>query len=232
MANSNRVMTNYVDLIRLKAEKFLQNGKFGIMLNDDIWEDGTLLVKSGKYLTDSLLSKLINFGVKKVNVNFVEKEAEMILLEQEAVKNFEPEYVSNNFVKTQNVLIIENNLINASWIVRSLIDIGFSEGNIFVTANYNSINKYFKVKKINFMFIGLSLYEKCSKSFNKYSLLKNTHSFALIEKGDTVRKIKNNYACDVKFLMKPLGYKYFKTLISKAINENMHDVYLDEVEIS
>jgi len=223
MALNTKSMNNYVDLIRLKAEKILQNKDFGITLNDDIWEQSTLLVKSGGYLTEDLINKLLNFGIKKVQVNFVKKEEEQTLEEQDFL---------GDFVKTQNALILENNLLNASGLVKKLVDMGFNKSNIFITANHNSINKYFRAKKINFVFTGLPFYKKCARCVNKYSLLRNTHAFVLIERHDSMRKVENNYASDVKFLRKPVNFKFLKILINKALNYNLQDFYAEEADIS
>ena len=211
--------SNYVDLVKLKAEKLFQNKNLGIFLNDDIWENSTLLVKGGRYLTEDLINKLLNFGVKQVDVDFIEK-------------NDGNRKIINDFINNQNVLIIENNLLEASWLVRNLVDIGFKEGNIFVTADYNSINRYFRIKKINFIFTGFSLYEKCLKCVNKYSMLKNTHAFVTMEKKDSLRKIERDYNSDVKFLRKPLNAKLFKRSIINALNHNLLDSYVEEERIS
>ncbi|HSA07551.1 MAG TPA: hypothetical protein P5556_10280 [Candidatus Gastranaerophilales bacterium] len=221
MTEKNASMNNYVELVKLKTEKILQNNDLDIVLSDDIWGKSTLLVKSGGYLTEELINKLLNFGIKKVPVNFVEKDnahSETLLTKE--------------FLKTQCVLILENNVLNSAWLVRNLVDTGFSQGNIFVTSDYNSINQYFKIKKINFIFTGMSLYEKCQRVLNKYSLLRSTHAFVIMEKQETARKIKQNFLSGVKFLKKPLNAKVFSFLLNNALQENLLNLYVEEVSVS
>lgn len=222
MTTSSKSQGSFVDLLKLKVDRIFQNEKLRIMLNDDIWENDTLILKSGRYLSEDLVNKLLNFGVKRVSVDFIEKKEEE--LNQDSL--------ISEFVKSQNILIVEKNLLNTAWIVRNLIDIGFNEKNIFITSDHNSINHYFKVKKINFVFLGFSLYEKCMKSVNKYSMLKNTHAFVIMENKDSLRKIEKNYFSEVKFLRKPLGSKTFFSFVNRALNCNLLDFYTEEESAS
>jgi|GEM_PF-2301141 len=223
MNTINRPRNNYVDLVRLKADKIFQNRKLNMVLNDDIWGRNTLLVKSGGYLTEDLINKLLNFGIKSVNVNFVENNDE-----NESAQD----PIISQFIENQYVLIIEENLLNTAWLVRNLVDAGFSEKNIFITADYNSINRYFKIKKVNFIFVGMSLYEKCMKCVNKYSLLKGTYAYVIMENKDSARKIKSDYYSEVKFLKKPLNTRIFNNIINQALNYNLMEFYADKAWIS
>ena len=220
MSSNQGLMQNYVDLVKIKVDKIVKNRKLDIVLNDDIWGESTLLVKSGKYLTESLINKLLNFGVKQVRVNFVKSDEEMQ----------DPDAIE--FIKNQCALILENNLLNTAWLVRNLVDIGFKEKNIFITAEPNYINRYFQIKKINFIFAGFSLYKQCLRSINKYSLLRNTHAFVIMGKNDSLRKIKNDYNSDVKFLKQPLSPNVFNFHVNTVLNDNLLDFYQEEVSIS
>ncbi len=221
MSLNQGLMQNYVDLVKIKVEKNLNNRKPDMVLNDDIWGDSTLLVKSGRYLTESLINKLLNFGVKEVNVNFVKNDEEIIQNPDEI-----------EFIRSQCALILENNLLNTAWLVRNLVDMGFKEKNIFITAEPNYINRYFRIKKINFIIAGFSLYEQCLRSINKYSLLRNTHAFVIMGKNDSLRKIKNDYNSDVKFLRQPLNPNIFSFHVNAALNDNLLNSYQEEVGIS
>ena len=225
MVVKNKSIKNYVDLIWLKAGKMLENEHLSIILDDDIWENDMLIVKSGRYLTEKLINKLLNFGIKKVNVNFEDTESNENYKKNENI-------LINKFIKTQNVLVIENNFLNTGWLVKNLLTSNFNKNNIFVTSAYNSINKYFRSKKINFIFISCALYEKCQKCVDKYSLLKDTHVFVIMEKDDSARKIKNNYNSDIRFLIKPLSIKRFNFFIKQVLNLNLLNFYMDDAKIS
>lgn len=209
---------NHIDLLDLKTEKLLRGGNVNVVLQDDIWDRDTLLLRSGRYLTENLINKLINFGIRRVSVDFVEQDS--------------PENVHENqleeFTAGQCALIIENNMINASWLVRHLVDIGFSHKNIFITADYNAINQYFRVKKINFIFAGIDIYEKCTKCIDKYSRLRNIHAFVTIENVDSMRKIRTENNTSVNFFKKSLSAEVFKSGVKRAINANYLDLYAEE----
>ncbi|MFW5795228.1 MAG: hypothetical protein ACOCV1_07060, partial [Bacillota bacterium] len=199
---NNSIINSYVDLMKLKSEKILLDNKLGVVLSNDVWENNALLIKSGGYLTEDLINRLLNFGVKKVNVNFVYKN--------------QINSLNQDFIKNQQVIILEDNFFNIAWLKRNLIKMGFNHENILVTVNYHSLNKYFKDKKINFIFIGQSLYEKSARCINKYSMLKTTHSFVLIEKEKT-DAIKIGYKSKIKFLDSPLDLDNFTFLINQAL---------------
>lgn len=204
-------MKSYIDLIRLKTAKMLDPDNLNFVLNDDVWERDTLIVKSGGYLTNELINKLINFGIKEVSIDFPE---------------------AYEFAQTQNIAIIDNSLVTAAWLVKNLKKLGFDKENVSMTSNYNSINNLFRNQKINFVFINSSLYEKCQKCIDKYSLLRNTHVFVVMDKGDSVRKLRNSYTSDVKFLFNPLNAKVFSIYVNRALNTNLLDYYMDSIRAS
>ncbi len=226
MSVKQKYIPNYVDLIKLKVDKLMQSRKLSIILNDDVWDKGTLIVKSGGYLTEELINKLINFGIKKVNVNFVEQSEEKP--SESAI--YRP--VLKDFVKNQNVLIVDKNVLNTAWFVRNLVDMGFNQGNVFVTSDINSINQYFRAMSIDFLFVGFSLYENCPKCVNKYSMLKSTQVFVIMESKDSLRKMKTDYSSNIKFLRKPLGTKAFNVLVNKSLSANLVEYYTEEASVS
>lgn len=222
MTVKNKSIKSYIDLISLKASRLLEKQNFRIILNDDIWDNNRLIVKSGGYLTDSLLNKLINFGIKKISVDFLDK----------AEKQDNNADLYKVFIKTQSVLIVEDNLLQISQLVKKFMGYGLDKSNIFVTDNPNSINTYFRNTMINFIFINLSLYEKCKKSVDKYSLLRNTHVFVLMEENESARKLKDGYNPEVRFLAGSLGAEKLKFFINQALSQNFMDFYTEETRIS
>jgi len=209
-----------MDLLKIKTENIIERKECGILLKDDIWGKGTLILKSGAYLTEEIINKLLKFGVNKVNVSIDDSK-----LEEDTVE--EQKYIRKQFIGTQSVLIVDKDLFKTSIIVRNLIDNGFKEGNIFVTKELSSINSYFRAKKINFLFIDGDLYENCKKCVEKYSLLKNTHTFILIsEKASKEFKIIG--VSKIKFLLKPVIEEKLNNLISDALNQNFLDFWSEE----
>lgn len=215
----NKMPVNYIDLLDLKTEKLLQNRNVNIILQDDVWDKDILLLRGGKYLTESLINKLINFGIKRINVDVIDKN-----IEELTTANSLKEFTAN-----QCALIVENNMINASWLVRHLVDVGFEPKNIFITADYNAINQYFRVKKINFIFTSFDIYEKCKKCVDKYSHLRDVHAFVTTENMQKI-KIDNNSA--VSFIDKSNYPDDFKNSVKQALNANFLYFYSTESLVS
>lgn len=221
MTTKTKTYKNYIDLISLKASNLLKKQDFKIILNDDVWDNNILIVKSGGYLTDSIINKLINFGIKQVSVNFpedVDKQDNANLLKI--------------FISSQKALIVNNNLSETSWIKKNLLSYGIESTNIFITDDHNSINKFFRNQQINIIFINSSLYEKCQKCIDKYSLLKNTHVFVIMGENESARKLKNGYNSDAKFIARPLSAERLKLFANQALNRNFLDFYSQETRIS
>lgn len=143
-------------------------------VNDDIWQNNTLIIKSGSYLTEGIVKKLLNFGIYKINVSQKTKE------KQENIDvSIEYKRLMESFKNTRSCLIVDENVFDAGIIINKLSEIGLNTRNIFFSKDIWQINSYFRAKQINFLFVSASLYSKCQKCVEKYSFLKNTHVFIL-----------------------------------------------------
>jgi len=225
MVSEMGTLKESVDLIKIKTDKLIESKEQGLLLKDDIWGKGTLILKSGVYLTEELINKLLKFGIKKVNVTFDDLAVQEISIEEQ-------NQLKKQFLNTQSVLIVDKNLINASLLVRQLIDNGFKEGNIFVTKESNKINKYFRAKQINFLFIDEDLYESCAKCVEKYTLLRNTHAFimlnAMMVNTLDLTEFKKAGISKIKFLLKPIMEEKLSRLVLDALNQNFLDFRNEE----
>jgi len=209
-----------VDLIKIKTDKLIEGKDYSFLLKDDIWGKGTLILRSGVYLTEEIINKLLRFGIRKVNVAFDDLAVEETFIEEQ-------NHLMNQFINTQSVLIVEKNLINASLLVRQLIDNGFKEGNIFVTKEPNTINSYFRAKQINFLFIDEDLYENCKKCVEKYTLLRNTHTFIMVN-ALKLPEFKKIGISRIKFLLKPIMEEKLGRLVLEALDRNFLDFWNEE----
>ena len=222
MLSEKRSLKESVDLIKIKTDKLIEGKEYGFLLDDDVWEKDILVLKSGVYLTEEIINKLLKFGVKRVNVDI----GKLIV---EETNNENQKYLMKQFISTQGVLIIEKNLINASLLVRQLIDNGFREGNIFVTKESNTVNRYFRAKQINFLFIEEDLYESCKKCVEKYSLLRNTHTFIMGNTGGAT-ELQKSVSSKIKFLLKPTIEDKLNRQVLEAFNQNFLD-FCNEEEV-
>ena len=219
MVSGTGSLKESVDLIKIKTDNLIEGKESGFLLKDDVWGKGALILKSGAYLTDEVINKLLNFGIKKVSV-----APDDLIVEETSPETY---YSLKKFINTQSILIVEKNLINAGLIVKQLINNGFKEGNIFVTKEPHAINKYFRAKQINFLFIDEDLYENCKKCVEKYSLLRNTHTFIMINATD-LTEFKKGRISKIKFLLKPIMEEKLNRLVLEALNQNFLDFWNEE----
>lgn len=208
-----------VDLLRIKTDKLLKTEENKILLKDDIWQNETLVLKSGIYLTEELIGKLLKFGIKRVNVDLQNHN-------QNALSEF-PEGMSKTFKASQSALIVEKNVIDAGLIIKYLIDIGFRGGNIFVTKEPSFINRYFGVRKINFVFVDGDLFSKCARCVQKYTALRNTHAFVLLDSANG-QEAKKSKVSRVNFIMRPIKEMQFKKMVSSALDQNFLDFWTED----
>jgi len=203
----------------------LQNSNYknkkGIMLSDDIWGNGALLLRSGAYLTEEIISKLLRFGVKKVNVKVEEQNQEQEIEEQSAILA--------DFLSVQKSLIIGNSQNMANYLTKSLVQCGFDRDNIYTTNDISSINNYFRACPINYIFIEGNFYKTCKKCVEKYSLLKNTHTFVISEITDAAEFRRNSFS-KIKILTKPLKENVLNSAVLEALDQN-YEYYWNEDEL-
>jgi len=235
MIPAGRYLKETMDLIKIKTNKLINSQECGFLLQEDIWGNDTLLLKSGTYLTEDIITRLLNFGIKKVNVAIERVEDIENINGEEFLEDTQEYSIKSikNFMNTQSILIVEKNLINASLLLRQLINSGFREGNIFVTKEPSSINGYFRAKQISFLFIENELYETCQKCVEKYSLLRNTHVFILGSVREFSRDKKEGQRegiSRIKFLLKPSSSidEKLNNLVMQALNQNFLDFWNEE----
>jgi len=220
MPELDRTDKEVFDLLRLKTDRFLKKTESNLLIKEDIWENGTLVLRGGVYLTDELISKLLKFGIKRVNVDVENLPADS------AFSEF-PDEMNKKFISTQCALIVEKNMINAGHVIKNLTDIGFKGGNIFVTKEPGFINRYFSVKKINFLFIDGDLYPKCARCVQKFTALRNTHAFVLINSGESADFKKLEKSPKILFLFQPVKENTIKKFLHNALEQNFIDFWTE-----
>lgn len=216
MNSKEKPLKESVELLKLKADRLIENG--GLLLKEDIWGRGTLVLKSGTYLTEDIINKLPNFGINEVETASEEEMIEDVIPEI----NENDEYFVKQFMTAQNVLIVEKNLLEASSVVKPLIDAGFKEGNIFVTREPSTINGYFRVKKFNFLFINQDLYKTAAKCVEKFGLLKNTHVF-VISDTNNLSALNKSKDSKIKFIYKDIAEEKLHRHVLQALYQDFSE---------
>ncbi|MDD3012150.1 MAG: hypothetical protein PHC34_00415 [Candidatus Gastranaerophilales bacterium] len=109
-----KCLENPVNLKRIRTEKMLE--KYSLVLKEDVWKKGLLLLRNGLYLSEEVIEKLINFGIHEINVHYYEDnfgEEEKYI-----------EMLKRNFLKNQNVFIFDKNIKNSVYFANILIHTG------------------------------------------------------------------------------------------------------------
>jgi len=215
-------LENPVNLRKIKNEKILE--KYSLVLKDDVWKKGLLLLGKGLYLSEEVIEKLINFGVKEVSVHYYEDnfgEEEKYI-----------EMLKRNFLKDQRVFIFDKNIKNSVYFANILIHIGYKRGNIFALSNSKNTVKYFKNKKPDYLVID---YE--SNSENIINIIKeaynSTHIFLIVnedtKKSESFKKLQNSLKYfKINFVSKPMSLGYFLRLISDCIDSDFSELLKNE----
>lgn len=224
MISGNISLIESMELIKNKTDNIIKANESSVLLKDDIWGKDTLILKSGVYLTEEIINKLLKFGIKKVNVVLDNMETENSTINED-IRYAKP------VIANQNVLIVEKTMLNASMLVKKLLKTGFKEGNIFVTLETGSINKYFRTRHINFLFIDEDLYDSCQKCVEKFSLLRDTHAYIMVNM-EGILKFKRKGISEIEFITKPVVQEKLNLTVLTAINHHLSDFYAEEVLIS
>jgi len=150
-------ISNTVSLKVLKDHDLLSEKDFSLVLKEDVWKKGILILKSGKKLTEEIIEKLLNFEIEEVSVL-----ATSIIRSENEISYFE---LRNIFVGSQNILIIEKDIRNASNLINNLMMLGFNRKNIAISSDNPSTYAYLRDNTPDLIFIN---YFKNVESFIKY----------------------------------------------------------------
>lgn len=212
---------NPISLNKIKTDKILD--KYSLVLKNDIWKKGLLLLRSGLYLSEEVVDKLINFGIQEVNVHYYEDNCE----EERYV-----EMLKRNMLKAENVFIFDKNIRNSVYLANILIHTGYKRGNIFTLTQAKYTGKYFKTKKPDYLVID---YESNSENF--INILKevysNTHIFLMVDEETknltSFKKLQNSLkAFKINLVSKPVSLGYFLKLINDCIDSDFSELLKNE----
>jgi len=197
-------------LNRNYAEKTIRKSEKGVRITDDIWGNGAMLLRSGAYMTEEIISKLLKLGNKKTVIT-PQQVHEREIEEQSAILA--------EFLGNQSALFIGNSGNMFSYLTKNLIQCGFDRENIYSTNDISSINNYFRACQINYIFIDGDFYKACKKCIEKYSLLKNNHTFVIAEMQDAADFKRNSFS-KIKIFTKPLKATFLNSAVLEALDQN------------
>ena len=210
-------LKNPVSLQEIKSEKIL--AKYRLILKEDIWKKGLLLLRSGLFLSEELIDKLMNFGIFEINVLYQDN-------------GYEEEYMKvlkRNFLSSKNVYIIDPDLKNAVYWTNILADIGYKIKNIYTLTNAKYAASCFKDKNPDYLIID---YESNSEDIIDIleKVNKHTHIFIIVDKNSRTsnkfNELENNVKLlEIHYITKSISPGYFLNSIYKCIDYDFSELF-------
>lgn len=209
-------LKNPLNLFSVKTNKWFQDIDFDPVLKNDLWCNGTLILRSGNLLTKEIINKLINFGINEVEI-FLEND----FTPQDEINALEE--LKNNFIKTQNLVLFDQNEKNVKNLKQMLTFIGFKQRKIINQPDLKNFIKILNNFKPLYAFIDYDLFIKSKgKDLLKKLILPENCTIFVIYEGMHIDRNKiideiegKNHNNNIKVLFKPLLMTTLKTLISK-----------------
>ena len=206
-------LNNPINLNKIKKEYNIFSKK--LMIKDDIWKKGILILRGGRYLTEEIIDKLINFGIYEVNVHTNEENTNL----------------DNQEIENQNIFIVEKEFKDISMLVRELINLGFNEKNIFGITVPKLIDRYFKHITPSYLFIDFGLFAENKEIFLKEfeyakNKINNINIFLTINQNEINRlKVKNlentSDYLEKKLIIKPIIKSHLTHLLNQCLTESV-----------
>ncbi|MEI7473812.1 MAG: hypothetical protein WCK67_03455 [bacterium] len=206
---------NPINLFTLNAEPWFQDTDFEPILKNDIWCNGTLILRSGNHLTKEIINKLLNFGINEVTIcndNEPAPKDELNALEELKI----------NFLKTQNVILFDKQEANIKNLNRMLAFIGFKQRKIISLSDLKNFIKIINNFKPLYTFISYDLFiNNGGKDILKKLILPDNCNIFIIYEGCPKDKKKiidevegKNRNNNIKVLFKPILIGTLRSIIS------------------
>lgn len=218
-------LKNPINLFSLSREKRFNDLDFDFILKNDIWCNGTLILRSGNYLSKEIIKKLINFGIYEVNI-CLENDLDF----NDELNEFEE--FKTNFLKSQNAVIFDNNQKNIKSLTQMLNFIGFKPGRIFSQNHIKSFIKILNSIKPFYIFMSYDLYKESGKNIiSKLELPENLTIF-IIFNGIPLNKKKLRAEIEgkrkdsqIKIIFKPVLAATLRKTISEYIEKHFEKLF-------
>lgn len=224
MSNTS-LLTNPVSLRRLTELSLPNQNDYALVLRDDIWKRGTLLLRRGKYLTLDIIDKLLKFGIFEVNVHLLNERYD----EQEyaVVDEFK-----GNFSKSQNILIIQKSFKEISSIAKILKEMRFNENNIYASTDIRHIKRYFEKIPPAYLFIEAEFIMQIPENILvNLRNINDVHIFVFVsnENISAIQELEGKYAeLAIKTIVKPTMTSHLKDLLYQCIDSDFIKILKNE----
>lgn len=192
-----------------------------VILNEDLYYKDTLIIKAGSYLDDQVIYRLLNFGIKSVNIQLPENNTGKPVIKTNTFGD-----IKKLFLKQQKCIVADKDAYYINQLISALKSSHITESNILAVNNTIPIKKLIEDNCPKFVFIDLNLYPdnglKVIKEINKLSLNTNIYLTALINHSKTALVDKLNKEVEksnASLIYKPVSPSQIKLLVMNSISQ-------------
>lgn len=203
--NLNGSLKNPVLLYNLIRQDVRDTLDGQVIIAEDVHYKDSLIVKAGTFLDEKTIYRLINLGIKRVNILLFD-DYKKTDLENISILQFKKQYLNN-----QKCIIADKDVYQINELISVVAASHIIETNIFAVNNSIPIRKLIEDKQPKYIFIDLNLYPnhglKVIKEIKRFT---NAHIFltALVDqtKVELVNKLKKEVDLqNAKLLLKPVS---------------------------
>ncbi|MEW5821498.1 MAG: hypothetical protein AB1782_15000 [Cyanobacteriota bacterium] len=190
-----------------------------VILSEDLYYRGVLILKTGTFLDDETIYRLLNFGFKKVNIILPDSNESKI----PGFENVSILQLKKQYLKGQKCLVADKDGKQINELISMICASYIKETNIYAVNNSIPIKKLIDERHPKFVFIDLNLYPnhglKVIKEVRNHT---NAHLFltALVDQSKTnlIDKLKSEVALyNTTLLLKPISSIHLRHLILESV---------------
>jgi len=198
-----------------------------VILTENLYYRDVLIIKSGAFLDETLIFKLLNFGFKRVNILLPDSKSVPGDFENVSILQ-----LKKQLLKQEKCLIADKNAYHINELISVLTASYINENNILAVNNSMPVKKMILEKQPKLVFIDLNLYPKHGlkviKEISKHSIGK-VFLTALVDgsKVELINKLKSEVdACEAQLLLKPISASNLRNILLDCISNNDVKKYL------
>jgi ActR/RegA family two-component response regulator len=190
-----------------------------IILAEDLYFRDVLIIKAGSYLDDQTIYRLLNFGVKRVNLLLPEDKPKKQIFENLSIVQLKKEYL-----RQQKCIIADKDGHYLNELINTLTVSYVKDTNIYAVNNSIPLKNLIEDKHPRFIFVDLNLYPnhglKVIKEIKKHTTA-NLFLTALVDQSkiELVEKLRNEVELmGATLLFKPVKSAQLRVVLMNTVS--------------
>lgn len=213
---------NPMPLYNLLRQDIRQALGDNIILSEDLYFRGVLIIKAGSFLDDETIFRLLNFGFKKASILLPEAKDK----NQPVIQNMSLLQLKKQYLATQKCLVADKDGYFINEIINALKASYVKEEHVYAVNNSIPIKKILEDKNPNYIFIDLNLYPSHGlKIIKEIRRTTAAHIFltALVDENKTALMNKLIHEVDslnATMLLKPISAIELRVHLLNTVTNN------------